>query len=135
MNSNEDDSRPWIPWELIKPYDDEAGQPLIDHDFLCLRFDLARWVCPAPSSAAAEISVDTLACIMPSDRRCAGPRICACLLRPVAISTRSYGWPSVAAGTVPHQGRRSAQSYVAGLHPVRTSQRARPFWQRLKAMP
>jgi hypothetical protein len=58
---------PWIPWELIKPYDDEAGQPLIDHDFLCMQFDLARWVCPAPSSAAAEIAVDTLTCIVPSD--------------------------------------------------------------------
>jgi hypothetical protein len=58
---------PWIPWELIKPYDDEAGQPLIDHDFLCMQFALARWVCPAPSSAAAEIAVDTLACIAPSD--------------------------------------------------------------------
>jgi hypothetical protein len=58
---------PWIPWELIKPYDDEAGQPPIDHDFLCLQFELARWVCPAPSSAAAEIPVDTLACIVPSD--------------------------------------------------------------------
>jgi hypothetical protein len=58
---------PWIPWELSKPYDDEAGQPLIDHDFLCMQFDLARWVCPAPTSAAAEIAVDALACIVPSD--------------------------------------------------------------------
>lgn len=58
---------PWIPWELIKPYDDEAGQERIDHDFLCMQFELARWACPAPSSAAAEIAVDALACIVPSD--------------------------------------------------------------------
>ena len=58
---------PWIPWELIKPYDDEAGQELIDHDFLCMQFDFARWVCPAASPAAAEIAVEALACIVPSD--------------------------------------------------------------------
>ena len=49
---------PWIPWELIKPYDDEPGQELIDHDFLCMQFDFARWVCPAASPAAAEIAVE-----------------------------------------------------------------------------
>lgn len=58
---------PWIPWELIKPYDDEPGQELIDHDFLCMQFDFARWVCPAASPAVAEIAVEALACIVPSD--------------------------------------------------------------------
>ena len=52
---------------MIKPYDDEAGQALIDHDFLCMQFDFARWVCPAASPAAAEIAVDAMACIVPSD--------------------------------------------------------------------
>lgn len=34
---------PWIPWELIKPYDDE-GPDLIDDHFLCIRFELTRWL-------------------------------------------------------------------------------------------
>ena len=58
---------PWIPWELIKPYDDETGQELLDHDFLCLQFELARWVCPAANAPATEIAVDSVACIAPSD--------------------------------------------------------------------
>jgi hypothetical protein len=33
---------PAIPWELIKPYDDE-GEPVIDDDFFCLQFQLTRW--------------------------------------------------------------------------------------------
>ncbi len=33
----------WIPWELIKPYDDE-GKSIIDDDFLSLRFVMTRWL-------------------------------------------------------------------------------------------
>jgi len=32
-----------------------------------VQFDFARWVCPAASPAAAEIAVEALACIVPSD--------------------------------------------------------------------
>jgi CHAT domain len=32
---------PWIPWELIKPYDTAAGT---DDDFLCMRFAMSRWL-------------------------------------------------------------------------------------------
>ena len=32
-----------------------------------MQFDFARWVCPAASPAAAEIAVEALACIVPSD--------------------------------------------------------------------
>ena len=56
---------PWIPWELIKPYDDDGE--LIDHDFLCLQYELARWVSPAAKVPAAEITVEALACIAPTD--------------------------------------------------------------------
>ena len=58
---------PWIPWELIKPYDDEGGE-VIDHDFLCMQFDLARWFTPA-QAPAAKIAVSSLACIAPSDSK------------------------------------------------------------------
>lgn len=58
---------PWIPWELIKPYDDEGGE-IVDHDFLCMQFDLARWFTPA-QAPAATIAVSSMACIAPSDSK------------------------------------------------------------------
>lgn len=37
---------PWIPWELVKPYEADArsGQVQVDDDFLCARFRLSRWL-------------------------------------------------------------------------------------------
>ncbi len=52
---------PWIPWELIKPYDDEPD-PIIDDDFLCGRFRFTRWLA-GKAVAPAEIPVASLACI------------------------------------------------------------------------
>ncbi len=42
---------PFIPWELLKPYDDDG--PVVDDDFLCLRFELTRWYpnCRRPPKA------------------------------------------------------------------------------------
>ena len=55
---------PWLPWELIKPYDDDGE--LLDHDFLCMQFDLARWCTPAPAPAPI-IRLQSLAVVAPSD--------------------------------------------------------------------
>lgn len=52
---------PWIPWELIKPYDDG-----VDDDFLCVQYTLSRWV-SGGTAPAAEIIANTLACITPTD--------------------------------------------------------------------
>lgn len=52
---------PWIPWELVKPYDDG-----VDDDFLCLQYDFSRWVSDG-EAPAAEIGVESLACIVPTD--------------------------------------------------------------------
>lgn len=57
---------PWIPWELLKPYDDEEPAALIDDDFLALQFDFARWFTPA-LAPAASIVIDSLTCIAPTD--------------------------------------------------------------------
>jgi hypothetical protein len=57
---------PWIPWELLKPYDDEDLADIIDDDFLALQFDFARWFTPALAPVAA-IAIDSLACIAPTD--------------------------------------------------------------------
>jgi len=54
---------PWIPWELVKPYDDG-----VDDDFLCLQFELSRWVSGSPAPTA-EIGVDSLACVAPTDSK------------------------------------------------------------------
>jgi hypothetical protein len=56
---------PWIPWELIKPYDDSVPGDVIDDEFLCLQFELTRWLAGdrviAPPS---ELRVRRLACIL-----------------------------------------------------------------------
>ncbi len=56
---------PWIPWELVKPYDDG-----VDDDFFCLQYDFSRWVSDG-AGPTAEIDVDSLACIAPTDSRLA----------------------------------------------------------------
>ena len=56
---------PWIPWELVKPYDDG-----VDDDFFCLQYEFSRWV-SGGAAPAAEIPVDSLACIAPTDSRLA----------------------------------------------------------------
>ncbi len=52
---------PWIPWELVRPFGDG-----VDDDFLCLQYDFSRWV-SGGAGPAAEIAVDSLACIAPTD--------------------------------------------------------------------
>ncbi len=51
---------PWIPWELIRPYD--AGDPAdpVDDDFLCLQFEMTRWMIGRPP--VREARVERLAC-------------------------------------------------------------------------
>ncbi len=43
---------PWIPWELIKPYEDNISGDTFDDEFLACRFELTRWLAgkkrPAP---------------------------------------------------------------------------------------
>jgi CHAT domain-containing protein len=51
---------PAIPWELIKPYDDEEG-PLIDDDFFCIHFELTRWRNGRPPVSAFQLR--KLACL------------------------------------------------------------------------
>jgi len=35
---------PYIPWELIKPYDDDDPEEVLDHDFFACKFQLTRWL-------------------------------------------------------------------------------------------
>lgn len=53
---------PWIPWELVKPFDDSRTDDLIDDDFLALRFELTRWLV-GDKIPAREIGVHRLAAI------------------------------------------------------------------------
>lgn len=54
---------PWIPWELIKPYDDSRPGQIVDDEFLCLEFELTRWLA-GDRSPRPEIRVRRLACIV-----------------------------------------------------------------------
>jgi len=53
---------PWIPWELVKPFDASDPAEVIDDDFLCVQFELTRWLA-GQRTPASEITVRRLACI------------------------------------------------------------------------
>jgi hypothetical protein len=53
---------PWIPWELIKPYDDSDLSDIIDDDFLCCQFQLTRWLAGS-SGPAGRIPVSRAVCV------------------------------------------------------------------------
>ncbi len=57
---------PWLPWELIKPYDSEDRQNIVDDDFLCLQYEFTRWFTPAEPPAQA-FQITSLACPAPTD--------------------------------------------------------------------
>lgn len=49
---------PWIPWEILKPYqtDQTTGDVLVDDDFLCAEFRLSRWLAGRGIPDFVEIS-------------------------------------------------------------------------------
>jgi hypothetical protein len=51
---------PWIPWELVRPYED--GPTPVDDDFWAARFDFARWLA-GDVGPATRIHVQRLACL------------------------------------------------------------------------
>jgi hypothetical protein len=53
---------PWIPWELIKPWDDSEPE-IVDDPFLCEKFKLTRWLAGSPSPAQ-EILPRSIACVV-----------------------------------------------------------------------
>ena len=58
ITSNE----PWIPWEMIRPYDSSDPNEIIDDDFLCAQFELTRWLA-GRGGPPTRIDVARLACI------------------------------------------------------------------------
>lgn len=57
-------AEPWIPWEIVRPYDDSDPDPArrIDDEFLCRRFQITRWL-SGSRVPASEVLVSQLACI------------------------------------------------------------------------
>lgn len=53
---------PWIPWELIKPYDDSRPEDILDDDFLGLKFEMTRWLA-GKSTPAREITIGCFAAL------------------------------------------------------------------------
>jgi len=98
---------PWIPWELIKPFGDG-----VDDDFLCLQYDFSRWV-SGGAAPAAEIAVDSLACIAPTDSGLAWAQVEQAFV--CALAGR-YGL----ADRSPEEARRDqVKALLAGQEPVR----------------
>ncbi len=52
----------WIPWEIVRPYDDSDLEAVINDDFWCLRFQLTRWLCGETAPPAA-IAISRLAVV------------------------------------------------------------------------
>jgi hypothetical protein len=48
-------AEPWIPWELIRPYDVSDPADPVDDDFLCLQFELTRWMTGRPPVRLLEV--------------------------------------------------------------------------------
>lgn len=57
---------PWIPWELVKPYDDGRPGELLDDDFLCLRFEVTRWLA-GERPFVPEITIRSMAVVQTAD--------------------------------------------------------------------
>lgn len=57
---------PWIPWELVKPYDDSRPEEILDDEFLALRFELTRWLA-GDKTPAHHIAVRSLAVFRTAD--------------------------------------------------------------------
>lgn len=57
-------AEPWMPWEILRPYDDSDPDPArrVDDDFLCCRFQVTRWL-SGPKIPAGEVRAAQLACI------------------------------------------------------------------------
>ncbi len=53
---------PWIPWELVRPYDASDLDHIIDDDFLGIRFQLTRWLA-GPMGGGSKIQLRQLACV------------------------------------------------------------------------
>ena len=53
---------PWIPWEILKPYqtDSDSGDVLVDDDFLCSEFRLSRWLAGRGVPDFVEINDDRI---------------------------------------------------------------------------
>jgi len=103
---------PWIPWELLKPYDDEDPAALVDDDFLALHFDFARWFTPATAPAAA-IAIDSLACIAPSDSGLPATQGELTLLQRLATE---HQWSDY---TPPMPDKAAVEELLAGQAPIR----------------
>ncbi len=57
-------AEPWIPWEIIKPFDDSDPDPArhVDDDFLGCRFQVTRWM-SGSRVPTAEVQARQLACV------------------------------------------------------------------------
>ena len=51
---------PWIPWELVRPYDASDPKDIVDDDFLCFEFPMTRWFSDC-REAPLEIRIRKLA--------------------------------------------------------------------------
>ncbi len=57
---------PFAPWELLKPFDDSDDDQAFEDDFLCLQYQLTRWLA-GETIPSSSIEVSQLACFAVSE--------------------------------------------------------------------
>ena len=102
---------PWIPWELLKPYDSAEPQDRVDDDFLCMQFDFARWFTPA-RPPAQQFLVRSLAAISPDDTDLSAVLDEQRMVRKLAVQ---HGWQD---HTPVAASKRAVEQLLSGEVPI-----------------
>ncbi|MCB1745495.1 MAG: CHAT domain-containing protein, partial [Gammaproteobacteria bacterium] len=102
---------PWIPWELVKPYDGEDPSDPVDDDFFCVQYLFARWFTPA-APPAQQIVIRNLAAITPADCDLASAHTEQAMVRGLA-ARYALNDRTPAAAT-----RRAVEALLGGAEPV-----------------
>ncbi|MYV97250.1 CHAT domain-containing protein [Streptomyces sp. SID3343] len=63
---------PWIPWELVLPYDADGPGPTVEDDHWCVRFELTRWLA-GPAGPPACVTARSAVFLEASDPPGADP--------------------------------------------------------------
>lgn len=58
---------PWIPWELVRPFEHDGGTTAIDDDHWCVRFELTRWL-PGTVGPPSQVRISSYVILDADDR-------------------------------------------------------------------
>jgi outer membrane biosynthesis protein TonB len=102
-------TEPWIPWEIVKPYDVDLDPP--NCDFLCARFQITRWLTdPRTRRAPRAINVQELCPIIPPSS------LPAAVTESRYINGLATAWPPLTLyANTPHNANDVLDAMAAGV--------------------